>query len=111
MTDEIFDEGSVIEDVVPDLANEAITVATELVSVAKAGAEAATDTGKSRLQKLLSHELDFVNTFIDGSALMQHFEDFYLAFFQRILGQPVQDADLPGSSADAKIAKDDAGQE
>lgn len=102
-----------IEDVVPDLANEVIAVTTELVSAAKAGAEAATDSGNSRLQRLLSHEMDFVNTFIDGSALMQHFEDFYLAFFQKILGQPIEDADLlPDSSTDAVVAETgkDAGQ-
>eukprot|EP00884_Botryococcus_braunii_P003299 jgi/Botrbrau1/12970/Bobra.154_2s0020.4 len=97
-SDEIFDEGSVIEDVVPDLANEALAVAselagaaTEIAGAAKDGAKEVASVGSTRLKRLINHELDFFNSFVDGSALLQHFEDFYLAFFRGILGLPLEE--------------------
>jgi hypothetical protein len=65
-SDEVFQEGTVVEEVMPLLASEAL-------AAAKAG-----NLQPGELKALIDYEMEFFNTIMDGSAILQHFEDYYL---------------------------------
>ncbi|KAK9829841.1 hypothetical protein WJX72_008191 [[Myrmecia] bisecta] len=79
-----LDEGAVLEDVVPQLA--------ELVFKAKGEDRAASSQPNqrggfipSRIERLIDHELAFLSTLVSGDALSEHMEDFYLTSLKAVV--------------------------